>query len=153
MRSVYKAETINTVPLDQAFEIPSPSNCPDKIVEEKILTEQVYDIIQSLPDKQREALKLYYFSEYSQAEIGAFLYIPVATVKSRLHDARKTRLEGITLMVKNKLQKKRPSRDTSFATQIEMINACKVGDAERVAELLEINPALAISDSTWTPIH
>ena len=56
-------------------------------------------------------------------------------------------------MAKTNLQKKRPSRDTSLATQIEMANACKVGDAERVAELLEINPALANSDSTWTPIH
>ncbi|MDP6050910.1 MAG: ankyrin repeat domain-containing protein, partial [Candidatus Latescibacteria bacterium] len=56
-------------------------------------------------------------------------------------------------MAKTNLQKKRPSRDTSLATQIEMANACKVGDAERVAELLEINPALANSDSTWKPIH
>jgi ankyrin repeat protein len=62
-------------------------------------------------------------------------------------------MERITLMAKTNLQKKRPSRDTSLATQIEMANACKVGDAERVAELLEINPALANSDSTWTPIH
>jgi hypothetical protein len=49
----------------------------------------VVTAIQSLPRHEREVVALFYISEYSHAEIGGFLGLPVSTIKSRLHTARR----------------------------------------------------------------
>jgi RNA polymerase sigma factor (sigma-70 family) len=44
--------------------------------------------IQELPKEKQDIIRLFYREEYSIAEIGNFLNIPVGTVKSRLFKAR-----------------------------------------------------------------
>ena len=61
--------------------------------EERVMEQQEYQriraAIQSLPEKQREAVYLFYYAEQSLAEIAATLHIPQGTVKSRLNSAKK----------------------------------------------------------------
>ena len=61
--------------------------------EDRYLEQQEYQriraAIQSLPEKQREAVYLFYYAEQSLAEIAKTLHIPQGTVKSRLNAAKK----------------------------------------------------------------
>lgn len=61
-----------------------------------ILSEELHGIIQSLPDKFRIPVILYYSFETPLEEIARIITVPVGTVKSRLHKGRsliKKRLE------------------------------------------------------------
>lgn len=49
----------------------------------------VSDTLEKLGDKDKQILYLYFFKELPQEEIGRRLNIPVGTVKSRLHHAKK----------------------------------------------------------------
>lgn len=49
----------------------------------------VRETLEQLSGKDRDILKLYYFQELPQAEIAEKLQVPLGTVKSRLHTARK----------------------------------------------------------------
>ncbi len=49
----------------------------------------VYDALSRLDDKDRQILYFYFWRELSQAEIAKRLQIPLGTVKSRLHTAKK----------------------------------------------------------------
>jgi RNA polymerase sigma factor (sigma-70 family) len=50
---------------------------------------RLLDGLADLPVVEREALTLFYLRELSLAEIAALLDVPVGTVKSRLHRARR----------------------------------------------------------------
>ena len=52
-------------------------------------TEIVRDTLDNMADKDKQILFLYYFKNKPQAEIAQILNIPVGTVKSRLHTAKK----------------------------------------------------------------
>ena len=51
--------------------------------------ESVEKLLEKLPEGEREVMTLYYLGEMATKEIGEFLSIPVNTVVSRLHRARK----------------------------------------------------------------
>jgi RNA polymerase sigma factor (sigma-70 family) len=51
--------------------------------------EEVHRALDKLPVAQREVLTLFFLKELSLEEIAAVLEIPVGTVKSRLHQARR----------------------------------------------------------------
>lgn len=51
---------------------------------------ELHKIIESLPKKQKVVLILRYFRDLSVSEIADILNIPEGTVKSRLHQAKKT---------------------------------------------------------------
>ena len=61
--------------------------------QESEATERRYEIVEGLleklPEGEREVMRLYYLGEMATKEIGEFLSIPVNTVVSRLHRARK----------------------------------------------------------------
>ena len=56
-------------------------------------TERRYEIVEKLleklPESEREVMTLYYLGEMTAKEIGKFLGVPVNTINSRLHRARK----------------------------------------------------------------
>ena len=58
--------------------------------------QEVRRAVQSLPDKYRIVTLMFYMEELSMEEIGEALSIPVGTVKSRLHKAKR--------MLQNKLE-------------------------------------------------
>ena len=59
--------------------------------EDKILWQQVA----ALPDKQRQAVTLYYQDERSVEEVAAMMGLPVNTVKTHLHRARASLAEAL----------------------------------------------------------
>ena len=50
---------------------------------------QVQRAVDTLPEKYRVVVLLYYMEELPLAQIASLLHIPSGTVKSRLHQARK----------------------------------------------------------------
>jgi GNAT superfamily N-acetyltransferase len=78
---------------------------------------------------------LFYISEYSQQEIGAFLEIPVSTVKMRLHHARKRLKERMIIMIQDNLYRQRPSRNETFQQ-----------DLQAMLELVQRRPATRMDD-------
>lgn len=65
-----------TLPLDVS--IPAPDNPVDETVQ----------VVLSLPPKYRVVIYLYYYEQYSTAEIGSLLKLPVSTVTTRLARGR-----------------------------------------------------------------
>ena len=55
--------------------------------------EIIKNLLEKLPEHERTVMTLHYLDEMTTKEIGAFLNVPVKTVHSRLHRARK-RLQG-----------------------------------------------------------
>ncbi len=110
---IIRRKSVPTVPLDKASNLPADSPTPAESAQRNELREHVLDAIRGLPDKQREATALFYINGYTQNEIADFLETPVATVKSRLHSARKRLKERMTDMVETELKKSRPSKKFS----------------------------------------
>jgi RNA polymerase sigma factor (sigma-70 family) len=105
--------------------------------------DKLWQAIDTLPEHERATLTLYYISGYSQAEVGAFLNIPVTTVKKRLFSARNRLREMLFDMVENRLREQRPSRDEGFASRVlKIFHAARSGDAASVKALLEQDPRL-----------
>ena len=46
------------------------------------------DLVERLPERQRQAILLHYYADISVEEIAKLLHVPVGTVKRRLHDGR-----------------------------------------------------------------
>ena len=70
-------------------QLPVSSKPLDELMIEKMEKEKVRTIIESLPEKMKLVILLYYMDELSLKEIAQILKIPSGTVKSRLHQARK----------------------------------------------------------------
>ena len=103
---------------------------------------ELWALVDSLPEAQRSVLLLYYMRDFSQKEIAAFLEIPLGTVKTRLHHARK-RIKKRMLPL-NDISTQRPSRDSQFTQKVmRLFEAAKTGDIERVRELLAGDGRLA----------
>lgn len=65
----------------------------------------VKDTLELLGDKEKQIIYLYYFKELSQEEISERLSLPVGTVKSRLHYAKKSFKEKYPFKIKSKGEK------------------------------------------------
>ncbi len=97
--------------------------------------ERILAAIAALPETQRQVVTLFYISGYSQNEIGAFLEIPVSTVKMRLHYARKRLKEKMITMIQDNLYRQRPSRNDTFQQDLQaMLEVVKQRPARRVGD-------------------
>lgn len=63
---------------------------PAQALIEKIRLESIQEAIGALPDDFRQVAVLYFLEEFTYPEIADVLEIPVGTVRSRLHRARKS---------------------------------------------------------------
>jgi RNA polymerase sigma-70 factor, ECF subfamily len=57
------------------------------------------DLVERLPDRQRQAILLHYYADVPVEEIARLLHVPLGTVKRRLHDGRArlaTQVGGMT---------------------------------------------------------
>jgi RNA polymerase sigma-70 factor (ECF subfamily) len=61
---------------------------PARAFFDRLITNQVTEAIQSLPDQFRTVASLYFVEDLSYAEIASIIGCPVGTVRSRLHRAR-----------------------------------------------------------------
>jgi RNA polymerase sigma factor (sigma-70 family) len=136
--------------LDSAGEVPSGEPSPEEHLGMKERREQVIAAIQTLPEKERTVITLYYISDFSQKEVAAFLEVPVSTVGYRLHAARKKLKERMLSMVEDAFNEHAPSRDDSFVNRTGINNAAQAGDVERVRQILAAQPDLV---NSMHPVH
>lgn len=66
------------------------SSIPDESIYTKDDYAQLHDIIETLPKKQKIVIVLKFFKDLTVNEVAQVLRIPEGTVKSRLHQAKKT---------------------------------------------------------------
>lgn len=136
----HRIQQPSTVSLDQVAEI--ALNDPINAVEKRETRDEIYAAVHALPEHQRSAMLLYYMGSYSQQEIATFLDIPVATVKTRLHHARKQLRMRISTL--DDLASQRPSRDNQFTEKVmRLFEATKNGNIDRVKTLLAEDGTLA----------
>jgi RNA polymerase sigma-70 factor, ECF subfamily len=95
-----KKRKVHLEPIDdvaEGFISSDPHHSPEVVAERTELQGTMREAINSLPLKHRIVVTLHYLQDFSLPEIAYILDLPVGTVKSRLHHARKTlrdRLEG-----------------------------------------------------------
>jgi RNA polymerase sigma-70 factor (ECF subfamily) len=93
----YKFNTKNSrrksfaAPIEQAEYIAETNedSLPDVSAEKHEMSEVMYDILQKLPDSQREAVFLYYFDGLKYREIGKLLGITKSTVATNILKGKK----------------------------------------------------------------
>lgn len=110
----YSKVSIEKVSEENLVDRHSPS--PQKTIEINELRAKVRRAISSLSEKNRLALTLYYIDGLSYEEIGTFLDVPKATIKSRLYKARKKLKKEVLQMTKDEFQKSPLPED--FSTQL-----------------------------------
>lgn len=71
---------------EKDFFLNSIPDCNASNVEDYIALRKSVD---NLPPKQKIVINLIYFKDLSEADVAEILKIPVGTVKSRLHKAKK----------------------------------------------------------------
>jgi RNA polymerase sigma factor (sigma-70 family) len=127
-----------TVSLDKADEVASDEPGPSQLAERREAEGIAHAAIRSLPEPARTATVLFYINGYSQSDIAEFLEVPVNTVKTRLHGARKRLRERMLTMVAEELQAAKPESD--FAARVRRIillrRSGKDDDALRFQESL-----------------
>ncbi len=75
--------------MEQIPDSPDPAPDPAEHLALESSSEYVIEAVQSLPEELRVAIVLYYFEDFSIAEISNILALPTGTVKYRLYEARK----------------------------------------------------------------
>lgn len=70
------------------MDLPSSEPRPDQVAELQELRAKVDQVIASLPKKEYEVIKRFYFDGQSQRQIGEALGVAEKTVKNRLYNAR-----------------------------------------------------------------
>ncbi|MBI1930457.1 sigma-70 family RNA polymerase sigma factor [Candidatus Poribacteria bacterium] len=84
---------------------------PDEIAEQRQREERIRQIVDSLSEKNRLTVVLFYMHDLSHREISNFLDIPVSAVKARLHKARKQLKERLLIMVENEFATMKPKAE------------------------------------------
>ena len=79
----------------ESFMTSDPGQSPESVVERAELQVKMREVINALPLKHRVVVTLHYLQDFSLPEIAFILELPVGTVKSRLHHARKTLRETL----------------------------------------------------------
>ena len=64
------------------------SNQPEAVIDDAETTRIFKEILDSLPDRQRTTVTMFYYLEMSVKDIARALGVPEATVKTRLHNGR-----------------------------------------------------------------
>jgi len=141
-----RGKRLQIVPLELAAETPSDAPDPHASAEQREVRAQVLEAIKALPENERLVTTLFYVGDYTQADIGQFLQVPLTTVNKRLHAARRRLKESAAFeMFRDDLRRRRPSRDETFADKVKArLRPFGGGDWAAVAA---IAPAAAAGDA------
>ena len=85
---ITRRKSLTTISIEHASDVSVTSADLVSVMAERELQEQIHQVIESLPERERQVILLYYIGDYSQREIADYLDVRVSTVKSRLHTAR-----------------------------------------------------------------
>jgi uncharacterized protein len=115
---ITRAKGYSTLRLSEVPDLPMVDGDPQASYDRAEQRDEVLAALRALPEHERLAATLFYIGDYGQAEIAAFLEVPVGTVKKRLFSARQRLRERMLPMVRETLQEQRPSRDEQFAETV-----------------------------------
>ena len=83
--------------------------------------EIVKNLLEKLPEHERTVVKLHYLDEMTAKEIGQLLNVPVKTVHSRLHRARKRlQTEGLPMTQEDRQVLKQAAEELSITIEKEI---------------------------------
>lgn len=102
-----RSKRMVTGDVDMLTQSPSNGDSPSAIAESReagVLRNQVWQAVDRLSTSQRATVLLFYRHEMSCQEIARVLELPVATVKSHLHRARKRLREILETLSERDLQ-------------------------------------------------
>jgi len=85
---------------ETALEEDNAEFLPREALDNQELRQQIAQLVEALPEKQREAILLFYFQELSLKEIADITHSKIDAVKNRLLTARKTLKERAQALVK-----------------------------------------------------
>lgn len=74
--------------------VSAPPPGPERTLQDKELTEAVWEAIEELPDRQRTALILHRFEELSSSQTAEVMGLSVGAVESLLHRAKLTLMQS-----------------------------------------------------------
>lgn len=77
------------------YETLDQQSVPDKVLDNDETRRMIAELVDDLPDAQRQCVLLYYYDEMSVKDIAAALAVSENTIKSRLNYARKSIKEGV----------------------------------------------------------
>ncbi|GCE31917.1 hypothetical protein KDA_74010 [Dictyobacter alpinus] len=128
--------------LEAAASVPGIEPDLSELIDTRDVHHQVRNAINALPERQRLVVLLFYGTGYALKEIGAFLEVPVTTIKKRLYDARQQLKDELIDMMRDVLQEQRPSLVNTLPANIRLLIAARVGDLDAVKTLLDQSPYL-----------
>lgn len=127
-----------------------PSPGADEVLVSLELREAVLDRLRDLPEHERSVVTLFYIHDCTHREIAEFEEVPVSTVKTRLHSARKRLRDSLDAALHGTLEPHRPSRDARFQQRVlQLAFASYYGDVERAEEVLRRSPELVNAEFSW----
>lgn len=137
-RMTRRGKKVEIVSMERLVEIASEDKHPDRTTEENEMRDFMRKAINTLPETERQAVSLFYISDYSQREVAMFLDVSVDVVKNRLRSARKRLKERLFDMVKDDMYVNRPSRDNRFIDRVrEVLAPDKTNHSEGIYKLLD----------------
>ena len=113
-----RCKRLQILPLEAGANASTNEPGPHVSAERQDLLTKVLRAINALPENERLVTTLFYVNGYTQADIGAFLEVPVSTVNKRLYSARQRLKGSVVDLVKDDLRKQRPSRDAKFSNRV-----------------------------------
>ena len=129
-----------TVPLEEGFATPDEAPLTDERREREEMRRLVATALDALTEEERAVTILSAIHRYRQKEIGAFLELPIPTVKNRFRSARRKLSERILEMTTEAMRQDAPSIHEAYAEIEELAKACQGGDLIRVTNLLQKHP-------------
>ncbi len=114
-----RAKRLQVLPLEAGAQARSSDPGPDLSAERQELLTKVLQAIHALPENERLVTTLFYVNGYTQVDIGEFLEVPVSTVNKRLYSARQRLKTNVVGLLKDDLQRQRPSRDADFSNKVK----------------------------------
>ena len=107
---ITRKKQVKTLPIETVTEHPDSRETPPEALKNHETHDTVLQNVKGLPENERTVTTLFYMNGYSMSEVGEFLEVPISTVKSRLHSARKKLRERMVPMVKETLQHHAPGK-------------------------------------------
>jgi RNA polymerase sigma factor (sigma-70 family) len=135
-------------PIDEATELIIGADPADE-AETRETSRLIHRALTALPERERTAMTLFYFSGYAQSEIAELLDVPLTTVKKRLHDARRRLRERMLHLFEDALHDQRPSHDARFSRTVRFFIAVMTGEVTKVCALLAEDPTLVHAREEW----
>jgi len=112
---------------------------PDELIESKERIQTVQQAMNTLSENNRIVITLFYMDGLSYRDISNFLGLPLSTIKSRLHHARKTLKEKMIAMVDETLKQVKPERDfTDLIKYLQQKTPTVIPEGGRVVDIKRI---------------